>query len=110
MTQIPNQAHVEKQIKSLFTERKPPQRSPLTPTQHFVVEKLRQELSKREGQIQHWELRRLKETRTILLASITGKMQRYILIGPRGLLHQLQDKDGLANLQLDETIPETGNA
>ena len=54
MTQIPNQAHVEKQIKSLFTERKPPQRSPLTPTQHFVVEKLRQELSKREGQIQHW--------------------------------------------------------
>lgn len=114
MTQIANQAHVIKQIKNLFQERKPPQRSPLTPTQHFIVETLRKELAARDGkgsdQFQHWELRKLKETRTILLASVIGKIQRYILIGPRGLLTPIDDKAGLSNLELDETIPELGNA
>ena len=108
--QIANQAHVQKQIKQLFQQRQPAQRSPLTPTQRYIVNELRDKILQIDGggkaQFSHWELRKLKDTRTVLLASVIGRVERYLLIGPRGSLQPLEEKDQLAQLALDEAISD----
>ncbi len=115
-TVIANQEHIVKAIRSLFATRKPAQRSPLTPTQRFIVTDLRSLILQKDspsgkpGAFTHWEIRKLKNTRTVLLASVVGRVERYILIGPRGLLQPLDSKDATAQLELDQAIEEMEQA
>lgn len=105
--QIPQQDKIERKIRSLF--KSPIQhRTELTPTQRFVVSDLKDMLVQKDGhgkdQFKHFELRHLKGTRAILLASIIGRVKRFILIGPRGSLQQLGDESEMSQLQLAEAI------
>ncbi len=107
---IANQANIVKRIRSLFQDRKPAQRSPLTPTQRFIVSDLKGIILQKDSpggkpaEFSHWELRKLKGTRTVLLASIVGRTERYLLIGPRGLIQPLDGKGKLDQQALDEVI------
>ena len=109
-TQIPNQKRIRTAMLQLFQTPEPATRSVLTPTQRFIVSDLKDLILKRDGkgkeQLQHWELRKLKDTRTILLISMVGNQERYVLIGPRGHLQQLTNKDDLAQMTLDQAIEE----
>ena len=112
---IANQAHIVKAIRQLLQERKPPQKSPLTPTQRFIVGDLKGLILQRDsgGKAQdysHWELRKLKGTRTVLLATAVGRIERYILIGPRGSLQPLDSKSQLSQMDLDEAIAADATA
>ena len=106
---IANQAHIVKAIRQLLQERKPAQRSPLTPTQAFIVTDLKGLILQKDANgtvssYKHWELRKLKGTRSVLLATAVGRIERYILIGPRGSLQPLDGKGSLSQLELDEAI------
>ena len=105
--QIPNQARIERSIRSLFRPTVQ-HRSDLTPTQRFVVSDIKEQLVKNDGQgkdqFKHFELRHLRGTRSVLLASVIGKVKRFILIGPRGSLQQLGDESEMSQLQLAEAI------
>lgn len=106
---IANQANIVKSIRQLLSDRKPPQRSPLTPTQRFIVSDLKglilqKDSNGKPGAYNHWEIRRLKGTRTVLLATVVGRIERYILIGPRGSLQPLDNKNELSQMNLDEAI------
>ena len=106
---IANQAHIVKAIRLLLQERKPAQRSPLTPTQAFIVTDLKGLILQKDANgsvssYRHWEVRRLKGTRSVLLATAVGRIERYILIGPRGALQPLDGKSSLSQLELDEAI------
>ena len=109
---IANQEYVVKQIKSLFSDRKPAQRCPLTPTQRFIVNALRAHIMQKDAPggkpeaFKHWELRKLKDTRTVLLASIVGRTERYILIGPRGHLQPLNGREDVSQAELDDAIAD----
>lgn len=109
--QIANQAHVVNQIRRLFQEQRRPPQKALTPTQRFILSSLKDMILQRDGkgQLSHWEVRKLKDTRAVLLASVAGKVERYILIGPRGSLQPLESKDSLSQLQLDEAIDAEAN-
>ncbi len=113
--QIPNQEYVERQIRSLFRNL-PGNTEVLTPTQRFVLSDLKDMLLKHDGKgkedITYWELRKLKDTRSVFLASVVGAVKRYILIGPRGHLQQLQDESEAAQLKLADVLErvEQGNA
>jgi len=106
---IANQKKVTQNIKNLFRDKQPERKSPLTPTQTFVAKELRPLLLKNDGEgkerdFSHFELRRLKDTKTILLVSVVGKKERFILIGPRGHVEQLDSKAALADQLLDDNI------
>lgn len=107
---IANQAHITKAIRQLLSNNKrSPERSPLTPTQKFIVGDLKGLILQRDsgGKAQdysHWELRKLKGTRTVLLATAVGRIERYILIGPRGSLQPIDNKSELSQMSLDEAI------
>jgi hypothetical protein len=107
---VPNQKQLRQAMLQLFTQPEPAQRSPLTPTQRFIVSDLKDLIMKRDGKgkdtFEHWELRKLKDTRAVLLVSLIGKQERYIIIGPRGHLTQLTGKESLAEMALDEAIQE----
>lgn len=113
--QIANQERVERNIRALFRQL-PSHTEVLTPTQRFVLSDLKDMLLKHDGKgketFQHWELRKLKDTRAVFLASIVGTVKRYILIGPRGHLQQLQDESEASQLKLAEVLElkEQGNA
>lgn len=113
--QIANQERVERNIRELFKQL-PSSSEVLTPTQRFVLSDLRELLLKHDGKgketFQHWELRKLKDTRAVFLASVIGTVKRYILIGPRGHLQQLQDESEAAQLKLADVLErkEAGNA
>jgi hypothetical protein len=113
--QIPNQEYVERQIRSLFRNL-PSHTEVLTPTQRFVLSDLKEALVKHDGKgkedFTYWELRKLKDTKAVFLASVVGTVKRYILIGPRGHLQQLQDESEAAQLKLADVLErvEQGNA
>ena len=113
--QIPNQEYVERQIRSLFRNL-PAHTEVLTPTQRFVLSDMKEMLLKHDGKgkddVKYWELRKLKDTRAVFLASIVGEVKRCILIGPRGHLQQLQDESEAAQLRLGDVLErvEQGNA
>jgi len=106
---IANQAHIVKAIRQLLQERRPSHKSPLTPTQAFIVTDLKGLILQRDANgsvssYRHWELRKLKGTRSVLLATAVGRTERHILIGPRGSLQPLNGKASLSQLELDEAI------
>ncbi len=105
---IPNQAHVEKNIRNLFRAAPPQPKDGLTPTQRFVVSDIKDLLVQNDGkgkeQFKHFELRHLRGTRAILLASVIGKVKRFILVGPRGSVQQIGDESEMNQLQLAEAI------
>jgi len=106
--QIPQQDKIERNIRNLFKTDPAPVRDGLTPTQRFVVNDLKELLAKYDGKgkedFKHLELRHLKGTRAVLLASIVGRAKRFILIGPRGSLQQIGDESEMSQLQLAEAI------
>lgn len=115
--QIANQAAIERSIRDLFRQDVIKEKSPLTPTQRFIVSDLKGMLVQKDGggkdKFQHWELRALKGSRAILLASVIGKVKRYILIGPRGSLKQIDDDSEYGQLMLAEVLEKeeaAGNA